>query len=135
VIYTRYRELWSELDGVRLHGLADPDTKAWLARAPRANSIRLDPYHLFEGYPSAHIGRTTMIRLAPGADLAAFEKLSKTHGFRIWTSPVEVVGPMLAALAGGPMPVERLITISGRPSYYTIELIARLAKMNMVIPE
>ena len=131
-VYRRYRELWAELDAIRLRALTDPDSKAWLAQAPRAHASRLDPFRMFEGYPSAHIDLTTIVRLAPGAGSDAYLRLAESYGFSIWKAPAEVMSRMLDGLANGPQPVERLVQIAGQTPHYTIELIARLAKMNMV---
>jgi glycosyltransferase involved in cell wall biosynthesis len=135
LIYRRYRELWAEQDAIRLRALADPDNRAWLERAPRAQAARPDPFEMFASYPSRYIELATVARLAPGADSAAYARLAASHGFGIWRAPVELISRMLAALEAGPLTIERLTAASGTSAPFVIELVGRLAKMNLVILE
>lgn len=132
LIYRRYRELWAELDAIRRRLIARPDIKAWLAQAPRAWAARLDPHHVFAHYPSEHIGPNTVVRLAAGADRRAYAQLAGTPGFSVWKNREAVVDAIFAALAKGPVTVERLIAASGSPREAVIEIIARLGKMNLL---
>lgn len=133
VVYRRYRDLWAELDAIRMRALADPATRAWLDRAPKAQAAHLDPHSSFAVYPTAHVGPATLVRLAPGATLAAYQALTASQGFRLWKAPPEAIDRILSALVTGPRPVGQLAAKTGIALFMTIELACRLAKMNLVI--
>jgi len=132
-IYRRYRQLWAELDAMRLRALADPETSAWLARAPRAHASYLDPFRSFAAYPTEPIALSTVVQAAPGADANAYARLIATHGFSIWKSPVADIARIFAALSNGPVTIEQIARVSGLSPHFALELTARLAKMNLVI--
>lgn len=133
VIYRRYRDLWAELDAIRTRALADPATRAWLDRAPRAQAAHLDPHSSFAVYPTAHVGAATLVRLAPGVTLADYQALAASLGFRLWKAPPEAIGRIFSALAAGPRPAGQLAARAGIAPALTIELASRLAKMNLVV--
>lgn len=133
VIYRRYRDLWAELDAIRSHALADPATRAWLDRAPKAQAAHLDPHSSFAVYPSEHVGAATQVRLAPGVTLADYQALADSQGFRLWKAPSEAIDRIFSALAAGPLPVGRIAATAGIAPAMTIELASRLAKMNLVV--
>jgi len=71
-IIPRYQALWGELDARRR--AADPTPRP---EAVRINPWRMDPFRVFAGYATAHIGPQSLVSLTSGmtAELAA-ERLS-----------------------------------------------------------
>ena len=132
VVYRRYRALWDELAAIRRHALADPATAAWLDRAPRAHAAHRDPFATFASYPSALIGAATLVRATPGADRAAYEALTAETIFSLWRMPPAIAESLIAA-AREPATVEAIARQIGQQLGVTIELVARLAKMNLLI--
>ena len=64
-LYRRYRELWSELETMRRHALADPLARNWIDRAPAAHAVHADPFQRFAAYPTAPIAIELEGKTAP----------------------------------------------------------------------
>lgn len=134
VVYRRYRTLWAELGDRRRHALADPEQAAWLGAAPAAHPVHEDPYRIFAHYPTRTIGPATIIRTAPGATLADYERLSGEPIFELWRVSPALVGQLMAAADAG-LTIAELAASMQRGIDVTIGLAARLAKMNLVLIE
>jgi alpha-maltose-1-phosphate synthase len=129
VIHGRYRALWAELAGIRRAGQRDT---GWLAAAPRVHHSHDDPFARFAAWPSAAVTAETVVRAAPGADRAAYEALVATPLFAYWaTAPDHAERVLLAAAT--PLTVAELAAALGRDTVATIEHVARLAKMNLLL--
>ena len=132
VVYGRYQALWRELGQIRAQGAADPRLR--LAEAPRAAPARPDPYAAFAHYPTRHLDLSTRVRAAPGASAAGYEAITAHTMFTYWRSPPELVGRVLAACADG-LGVAELAAQLAEPPLTVLELIARLAKMELLFIE
>jgi glycosyltransferase involved in cell wall biosynthesis len=132
VVYRRYRALWAELAAMRAHARADPATAGWLEQAPRAHSVHRDPFSTFASYPTRAIGAATMVQATLQANRAAYEALAAEPIFQLWRIPAEIAETLIAA-AREPIAIENLANVIGQQVSVTIELLARLAKMNLLI--
>lgn len=131
VIYARYQALWDELGEIRARGAADPALR--LAAAPKAAPVRPDPFTAFAGYPTHHVTAATQVRAADGATAEAYEALTADGMNSAWRSPSDRVGRTLAACAGEGLTVQRLADRVGEPVKPVVELVARLAKLELVV--
>jgi glycosyltransferase involved in cell wall biosynthesis len=95
VVYAQYQALWGELNTRRLAALQDPAQVAALKTAPQAYPSALDPFRLFEGYPTRLIGADTV--LWPTAE-ASPEALA-----------ARMAEALFSALASGQGDLERLL--------------------------
>lgn len=133
VIYRRYRELWAELAARRRHALADKNISAWLAKAPGAHPALEDPFRIFAHYPTMTIGPDSIVRAAPGATLADYERLVAEPIFELLRFPSDIASQMIAETSITPLSVAELARKLGRGIGPIIELSGRLAKMNLFI--
>ncbi|RYD87863.1 MAG: glycosyltransferase, partial [Sphingomonadales bacterium] len=131
VVYRAYRALWAELAAIRQHAQSDPNTSAWLTDAPRTHAVHQDPFGRFASYPTEAIDADTLVRAAPHADLAAYEALIGQRIFALWKMPPDIAAHLIAA-AAEPVSVAELARHIGQGVGVTSELVARLAKMNLV---
>ncbi|RYD84901.1 MAG: glycosyltransferase, partial [Sphingomonadales bacterium] len=134
VVYRRYRDLWDDLAARRRHALADPAQAAWLAGAPKAHPAHEDPTRIFAHYPTRPIGPDSIVRTAPGVTLAHYERLVGEPMFQLSRMPADIIGPLLEA-ASGPVPVAMLAKLLKSDEAAMIDMVARLAKMNLLIIE
>ncbi|KRB85437.1 hypothetical protein ASE00_01150 [Sphingomonas sp. Root710] len=130
VVYRRYRELWAEMDARRGH--ARTNGARQLAKPPGAFPSQEDPFHIFAHYPTQTIGPKTVVRAAPGATLAAYERLSADPIFETARFPADVAGRIIAETAEA-LPISELARRIGRDASIVIEMTGRLAKMNLLI--
>ena len=72
------------------------------------------------------------MRATPGADRAAYEALTAETIFSLWRMPPAIAESLIAA-AREPATVEAIARQIGQQLGVTIELVARLAKMNLLI--
>ena len=135
VVYRRYRELWDDLTARRRHALADSESAAWVKRAPMAHPANGDPWSIFAHYPTQTIGAATLVRIAPEATLADYERLIGQPIFELWRMPSELTGRLMATAASAPLAVADLAKLMERSIESTIEMVGRLAKMNLLIIE
>jgi glycosyltransferase involved in cell wall biosynthesis len=132
VIFRRYQELWNEQRAVRARAVADPETQAWLARAPRSGSDRLGPFDTFASFPTSHIDGSTWVTLGPNAPPAVYEALIKRRMNSIWVVAPIIVERMRTAATGGAS-VQDLATAAGVTLEQATELVARLAKIDVFV--
>ena len=132
VVYGRYQALWRELGEIRARAAADPELR--LADAPRAAPTRPDPYTAFAHYPTHHLDLSTRVRATSGASVAAYEAITAHAMFMYWRSPPELVGRTLTACAEG-LGIAELAAQLAEPPLAVLELIARLAKMELILIE
>jgi glycosyltransferase involved in cell wall biosynthesis len=129
-VYRQYQALWRELGEIRRQRGADPALRA--AAAPRATPANLDPFGMFAHYPTHRIGAGTEVRACPGAGLEAYKALTGQEMFSFWRAPDDLVTRAFAALAEGPVRLVDLAERMAAPLPATVELVARLAKMELV---
>lgn len=130
VVYRRYRELWAEMDARRGH--ARTNSAPQLAKPPGAFLSQEDPFRIFAHYPTRTIGPKTIVRAAPGATLAAYEKLSADPIFETARLPADIAGRIIAETAKA-LPISELARRIGRDPGPVVEMTGRLAKMNLLI--
>ncbi|MES2498820.1 MAG: glycosyltransferase family 4 protein [Pseudomonadota bacterium] len=130
VIYRHYQELWVEL-AARRTAAATPATTAWLQQAPAAHHAFPDPYERFASYTPNHISRDTPLRrgtaIADHAEIAALEIFAHLR-----FSP-ELATKILQAVDREAVTVGDVAGRLGVDLATTTELVARLAKMNLLI--
>jgi glycosyltransferase involved in cell wall biosynthesis len=119
-IIPRYQALWGELDARRRasgHGTAPPEPL-------QDNPWRMDPFRLFAGYATAHLGPDTRLAAAPGMDAAAARRRlgGPLASFITTTFPTpEEVAAILEALSAGSLPAAELLAGFPQPRRYFIE--------------
>ena len=133
VIYRRYRELWAELAARRRHALADRNAAAWLAKAPTTHPVHEDPFRIFAHYPTMKIGPDSIVRAAPGASLADYDRLVAEPIFELSRFPSEVAGKLIAEASAAPLSITELARRVGGDVGPVIEITGRLVKMNLLI--
>lgn len=131
-VFARYQALWEEQAAIRRRAAGDPDTAAWLARAPRAGPDAASPFELFAGYATRHVSGDIWVAKAPGMTAEAYRALVAGTRLPMWPVAQVVVERVMAALEGGPMTVERLAGLAEVPSARIGEVLARLAKVGAV---
>lgn len=125
VIYPRYRELWIELAERRA-------SAAGAGRAPGAHFAHDDPFRRFASYASRAVSVVTLVQAMPGADAAAYAGLTSRAMLSFWRMPPELAGKILSASATA-VPVAEIARRLDLSTDQIIELVARLAKLNLVI--
>ncbi|ATE66426.1 glycosyltransferase family 4 protein [Rhizorhabdus dicambivorans] len=135
VIYPRYRELWEELGRIRTHQSAQAETAAWLASAPHAHHAHDDPFRRFASYPTRFLSTDTVLGAAPGAGRAAYEALTGRPIFAPWRIAPDLAERIIAAAGKGPASIADIARQVGLAPEAAIEPIARLVKMNLLLPE
>ncbi len=128
-VYQRYRQLWAELGAIRRVGQRD---RNWMGAAPKAHYAHHDPFRRFAGYPTQEIGLDTIIRAAPGADRAAYQGLVAMPMLSFWQIRPELAEAIFAACAE-PTTIAAVAQKIGRDPNLTLEFVARLVKMNLLI--
>ena len=131
-VYRQYQALWAELNAIRLRARDDPRQAAWLAAAPKVAPSRLDPFTAFAHYPTAWVTAATRVLRRPGATIEGYQALIGHPMWGHWSVTAEVVGRVLEALGDEGRSVAELAEIIGWTRETTIEVAARLAKMDMV---
>lgn len=110
VIIPQYQALWAEQNARRLAAGVTP---------PQTNPFAPDPFTLFEGYPTRHLGRADLVRLAPGmteavararlaAPLASYSRFNRP-------TQQEVQLVLAHLVANGPTPVSVLRELAPPP--------------------
>jgi alpha-maltose-1-phosphate synthase len=132
VVYRRYQELWAEQAAMRRKALEDPASRTWLDRAPRRGADHRGPFDTFAGFPSHHVGARTLVTLVTELtsdgyrDLIAESLLSRSV-------PTQTVFELVsAALRAGPASVEALAAATGIAPRPLMEVVARLAKLDLL---
>ena len=108
-IIPRYQALWGELNARRQ---AKGPVVLWPDYVAD-NPWRMDPFRLFEGYPTAHLASDSRIALAPGMDRAtAFARLNSPHAsfFTITFPTPDEVARIIELLGQGPAAVRQILS-------------------------
>jgi glycosyltransferase involved in cell wall biosynthesis len=132
VIYPQYQALWTELNALRLRTRDDPRQAAWLATAPKAAPGRLDPFTAFARYPSGWITSETRVRRTPGGTVERYEWLVSHPMWGAWNPTTAAVAQLLDALGDEDRSVAQLAPPMATTPQALIELVARLAKMDLL---
>jgi glycosyltransferase involved in cell wall biosynthesis len=129
-IYRRYQELWDELTAIRLREY-EARREEW-DRAPRSAPGHRDPFAAFAGFSTRTLGPDSQVALAPGASAGAYLALEGSALFSHWKIGPQIIEPMFARLAESPATVAELRTVTRLTMSLTVEVVARLVKMNLV---
>ncbi|MBL4789672.1 MAG: glycosyltransferase family 4 protein [Kordiimonadaceae bacterium] len=81
VVYGSYRELWSELDNIRLSARQMSESKSMLETAPPVAASRMSPSDLFPSYPSVFLSKDVCVKAIPGKTVADFSRLASLKLF------------------------------------------------------
>ena len=130
-VYHQYQALWEQLDARRADALRDRGP--WLAAAPGAQAAAQGAFKTFAAYPTELIGPATQVSASAGADLAGFQALTSHLLFSVWNPSVETTARTFEVLAAGPVTVQRLAAELGISADAAGELVARLAKLELVV--
>jgi starch synthase len=132
VVYRRYQDLWAEQDAIRRRAIADPPTQDWLALAPRNAVDHKGPFDRFASFPTHHVGPATVVALTATGTPEAYRKIAQHQLIERWHIAPEVFDRVHDALQAGPATVEALMAKTGFTSVQTTEIVARLAKVDVV---
>jgi starch synthase len=132
VVFRQYQALWDEQTAIRGRALADPATRDWLSRAPRAGADHMGPFDTFAGYPTHHIAAETLVSRASDITLAGYRELITQQLLALSAVVPEVAGLVLGALEAGPATVGDLARATGIATPQMMEVVARLAKIDVV---
>ena len=134
VVYAQYQALWGELNTRRLAALQDPAQVAALKTAPQAYPSALDPFRLFEGYPTRLIGADTVLRPTAEASPESFAARMAEALFSALASGQGDLERLLAAALAAPdgVSVGRAAGDLRRPLPALIRAAGVLAKMGLV---
>jgi hypothetical protein len=98
LVFARYQELWAELNARRRSVEGDPDTLAWLMRAPPCAPELQDPFAVFGHYPTRVIAPDTRVTLAPGFSETGFAAINRHPLFVADRLPADTVIAIANAL-------------------------------------
>ncbi len=132
IIYRRYQELWEELTAIRLRDYA-ADRSRWDA-APRAAAGHRDPFEAFAGFSTHVLQVDTRVELVGEASAEAYAALEADPLFSHWKVAPPIISGIFIRLAEGPATVGQLQAVSTLSMGLTVEVVARLLKMNLVRP-
>jgi glycosyltransferase involved in cell wall biosynthesis len=131
VVYRQYQALWAELNARRNAARADPGLVAWLAAAPKAAPSRLDPFTIFEHYPTQAIGPQSRLVQAPGATAADLKDLLDHPLFGALSAPNDLY-ERLFILAGAGVGVADAARTLGTNIPAVTRCTAFLAKLGLM---
>jgi hypothetical protein len=131
-VFRRYQALWDEQTAIRLRAAEDPQTAAWLARAPKTGSDHRGPFDTFAGFPTAHATAATLVTAVPGVTPQGYRALIAQDLNALWKVAPESADKLLSALAPGPMTVGDLAAATGLAPLLAMEVVTRLAKIDVV---
>lgn len=132
VVYSQYQDLWDDLNARRRAAMADPVTAARLQAAPSAAAARLDPYYAFGHYPTAHIGPTVRLSLAPDATRERLAMVVNHPLFGEVPAPASQLEAIYAALEPGDLTLADLANRLSLGLPATSRAAGVLAKMGLV---
>ena len=132
VVFRSYQLLWGEQARIRRAAAADPATAGWLARAPRRGADHMGPFDTFADYPSRHVGAATWVSAVSDIGPQAYRDLIGQPLLAVRSVKPEVADGVLAALRNGPATVEDLAHATGLALPLMTEVVARLAKIDLV---
>ena len=132
IVYDRYRALWGEQDAIRRRALQDSAWAQRLSGAPSAHAAELGPYDTFAGFPTGPVTAQTVVAAAPGVAGDAYRILIGHPLMALSYVQPPLVDTILAALGAGPTSVERLAAATGMALPQMTEVIARLAKVDVL---
>ena len=103
-----------------------------MALAPRNGVDHKGPFDRFESFPTHHVGPSTVVALTPAGTPEAYRQVAQHQLIERWHIAPEVFDRIHVALQVGPATVEALMARTGFTSLQTTEIVARLAKLDMV---
>ena len=131
-VFAQYQALWGELNARRLAAEREPEESEWVRAAPAAGPSRLDPFAAFGHYPTAQIGPTTVVSLAPGATEELYRERLGNVLFPGVNAPERFAIPMLGALRAGDETIATLGAKAGLGVAHAALVVGTLAKMGLV---
>jgi starch synthase len=132
VVFRAYQALWDEQTAIRRRAAEAPKTAAWLAAAPRTGSDHMGAFDTFASYPTRHVTAATLVSVVPGVTKAAYRDLIALDINALWKVGPEVVDRILDLLDRGPISVGDLAAATEIEPLQTMEIVARLAKIDVV---
>ncbi|MBX3484787.1 glycosyltransferase [Phenylobacterium sp.] len=131
VVYRQYQALWADLNARRRSAAADPAMRAWIDALPRAAPSRPDPFVAFGRYPTATLGRHTLVGLVPGATRADLDARLAHPLFTGLTSSPDTTRRIFDALAGGELTLADLSAATLRNDPAVARNVGLLAKLGL----
>ncbi|MFL5294854.1 MAG: glycosyltransferase family 4 protein [Phenylobacterium sp.] len=132
VVFKSYQALWAEQDAIRRRAAEAPETRAWLARAPRRSPAHMGPFDTFANFPTRHVVAQTIVARGAVGSPEAYRDLVKIPVLASFFVAPVVFDLIHTALAEGPLTVEALAARTGIEARQTAEAVARLAKIAAV---
>jgi starch synthase len=131
-VYRSYRSLWTHQAATRRRAAADPASREWLARAPKRAADHMGPFDTFASYPTRHVTARTQVSLAADQSSEAYLELVEHPLFSAGYVPPAAYEVLRDALRSGPATVEDLARRSNYSLLVTIEIVTRLAKIDVL---
>ncbi|MDZ4370807.1 MAG: glycosyltransferase family 4 protein [Phenylobacterium sp.] len=132
VVYGQYQALWSELNARRAAAQTDPRLRAWVETAPKAAASRLDPFAIFEHYPTHVVGAQSRLTPASGATAADLKVLLNHPLFGALSAPHDLYARLFALAASGPVSVADAARTLGSNIPTIVRSAAFLAKLGLI---
>ncbi|HEV7383389.1 MAG TPA: glycosyltransferase, partial [Phenylobacterium sp.] len=132
VVFRSYQLLWREQARIRRAAATDPATAGWLARAPRRGADHMGPFDTFAGYPTRHVAATTWVSAVSDIGPEAYREFVSQPLLALRSVRADVADGVLAALRNGPVTVDDLAHVTGLSPRLIAEVVARLAKIDLV---
>jgi glycosyltransferase involved in cell wall biosynthesis len=132
VVFASYRALWVEQTEIRRRAAADPDTRAWLDRAPRTGADHMGPFDTFAAFPTHKVSPQTRVSLVEGASVDSYRRLTSEGLLAMYATAPKIVDQVLPVLTTGPATVAELAQATSLQQNVMLEIVARLAKIDVV---
>lgn len=129
-IYRRYQELWDELTAIRARDY--PAQRDYWDRAPRSVPGHRDPFEAFAGFSTMALSPETVVAPTPAMSVDRYFELEGGPMFSHWKVDRVIVTAIFDRLAAGPTSLRDLQTVSTISMAFTVEVVARFVKMNLV---
>jgi glycosyltransferase involved in cell wall biosynthesis len=131
-IYRRYQALWDELTAIRTREYEA--NRAYWDRAPRSAPGHRDPFEVFAGFPTRTLGPKALVERTERGSAEAYLAFEADTLFSHWKVAPVIVEAIFQRLATGPATMAELQAVSTLDMALTVEVVGRLAKMNLVRP-
>jgi hypothetical protein len=132
VVFASYQSLWAEQAEIRRRAVANPETRRWLAAAPTSGADHMGPFDTFASFPTRHVAANTWVSPAAEITLVGYSELIGRGLLALHAVAPQIVERVLRVLQGGPATVQDLAAAMDISPQQTMEVAARLAKINLV---
>jgi hypothetical protein len=92
----------------------------------------MGPFDTFASYPTHHVTAQTIVSRVPGVTPQAYDDLTTQPVNNLWRVTPKVAALVLAPLEQGPASVADIAAATGLDPFLTMEIVTRLAKIEVV---